>query len=252
MAGLLASPAFAGRASAEAKGTFSDNVIRIGVLNDRSGPYADMSGEGSVVAARMAAEKFGNKVQGMPVEIISADHQNKPDIGLAIARKWYDADGVDVICDICNSAVSLAINELVKSRKKLFLDNSASSALSGSACATRAIQWQYSDYAAAHNVVTKKLIDGGMDTFYVIAVDYALGQSISKVFKAAVQQNGGKIVGEVAHPLNTPDMSSYLLQAKASGAKAVMLANAGSDLGAASAARGTSNSRPECSCLLLP
>jgi branched-chain amino acid transport system substrate-binding protein len=234
LAAMLAAPALLTVARAQTKDSkFSDGVIRIGVLNDRSGLYADMSGEGSVVAARMAAEKFGHKVLGVPVDIVAADHQNKPDIGLGIARKWYDADGVDVIIDICNSAVSLAINELVRDRKKLFLDNSASAALSGKACATRAIQWQYSDYAAASSVVTKDMIDGGTNTFFVIAVDYALGESISNTFKAAVQRAGGKIAGEVRHPLNTPDMSSYLLRAKASGAKAVMLANAGSDLAGA-------------------
>jgi branched-chain amino acid transport system substrate-binding protein len=212
---------------------FTDGVIRIGVLNDRSGIYAEMSGEGSVVAARMAAEKFGNKINGVPIEIVAADHQNKPDIGAAIARKWYDADGVDVIIDITNSAVSLAINDLVRDRKKLFLDNSASDVLSGKACAARAIQWQYSAYSSASHAVTKEMIDDGMNPFFVLAVDYALGQSIANTFKAAVEPLGGKIVGELRHPLNTTDMSSYLLQAQASGAKAVMLANAGSDLATA-------------------
>src|SRR5437870_4660471 len=209
---------------------FSDGVIRIGVLNDRSGPYADLSGEGSAVAARMAAEEVGNKVLGVPVEIVVADHQNKTDIGAGIARKWYDADGVDVIVDIANSAVSLAINGLVKDRKKLVLHNSASADLTGKACTPRSAQWQYSVYAAASNVVPKEMIDGGMNTFFIVAVDYALGESITSVFKAAVQRAGGKIVGEVRHPLNTTDFSSYLLQARASGAKAVMLANAGADL----------------------
>jgi branched-chain amino acid transport system substrate-binding protein len=220
--------------AAQAQDTkFSDGVIRIGVLNDRSGIYAEMSGEGSVIAARMAAEKFGNKIHGVPIEIVAADHQNKPDIGAAIARKWYDADGVDVIIDITNSAVSLAINDLVRDRKKLFLDNSASDVLSGKACSARAIQWQYSAYASASHAVTKEMIDDGMNPFFVVAVDYALGQSIASTFKAAVEPLGGKIAGELRHPLNTTDMSSYLLQAKASGAKAVMLANAGSDLATA-------------------
>jgi branched-chain amino acid transport system substrate-binding protein len=230
--GLGAVLAMGGRVSAAENGAqaFSDGVIRIGVLNDQSGPYADMSGQGSVVAARMAAEKFGNKVRGVPIDIIFADHQNKPDVGLAIARKWYDVDGVDVIIDITNSAVSLGINELVKDRKKLFLDNSASDALSGKACAERAIQWQYSAYAAANGVVTKEMIDDGMNTFFIVAVDYALGVSIATTFKSAVERLGGKILGEVRHPLNTADLSSFLLQAQSSGAKAVMLANAGTDL----------------------
>jgi len=212
---------------------YTDNVIRIGVLNDRSGPYADLSGEGSAVAARMAAEEFGNKVNGIPVEIVTADHRNKPDIGAAIARKWYDADGVDVIVDVANSAVSLAINGLVKDRKKLVLHNSAAADLTGKACTPHAVQWQYSVYAAASNVVNKEMIDSGLNTFFIIAVDYALGESISSIFKAAVTRAGGKVVGEVKHPLNTTDFSSYLLQAQASGAKAVMLANAGADLATA-------------------
>jgi branched-chain amino acid transport system substrate-binding protein len=209
---------------------YSDNVIRIGVMNDRSGPYADLSGEGSAIAARMAAEEFGNNVNGVPVEIVTADHRNKPDIGAAIARKWFDADGVDVIVDIANSAVSLAVSGLVKDRNKLVIHNSAASELTGKACNPHSVQWQYSVYAAASNVVTKQMVDSGMNTFFIIAVDYALGESISKDFKAAVARAGGKVVGEVRHPLNTTDFSSYLLQAQASGAKAVMLADAGSDL----------------------
>jgi branched-chain amino acid transport system substrate-binding protein len=166
----------------------------------------------------------------VPVEIVTADHRNKPDIGAAIARKWFDADGVDVIVDIANSAVSFAINGLVKDRNKLVLHNSASTDLTGKACNAHAVQWQYSVYAAASNVVTKQMVDGGMNTFFIIAVDYALGESISRDFKAAVSRAGGKVVGEVRHPLNTTDFSSYLLQAQASGAKAIMLANAGADL----------------------
>ena len=209
----------------------SDNVVRIGVLNDRSGIYADMAGEGSAVAARMAAEQFGNSVAGAPIEIIVADHQNKVDVGASIARKWYDSDGVDLITDITNSAVSLAINELMKENDKLFLNNSASGALSGKGCAPRAVQWQYSAYSASAHAVTKEMVEGGMDSFYIIAVDYALGKSITETFTNAVEGIGGKVVGVVNHPLNTPDMSSYVLQAQASGAKAILLANAGSDLG---------------------
>lgn len=223
--------ALAASAANAADAKISDNVIRIGVLNDRSGIYADMSGEGSAVAARMAAEEFGNSIDGVPIEIVTADHQNKADIGASIARKWYDADGVDVITDITNSAVSLAINALMKDNDKLFLDNSASGALSGKACAPRAVQWQYSAYSSSAHVVTKQMIDDGMNTFFVIAVDYALGKSITDTFTSAVESMGGKVVGVVKHPLNTADMSSYILQAQASGAKAVLLANAGSDLG---------------------
>lgn len=230
LAGLIGTAAALAHAQAA---KFSDGVIRIGVMNDRSGPYADLSGEGSAVAARMAAEEFGNKVRGIPVEIVTADHRNKSDIGTAIARKWFDNDGVDVIVDVANSAVSLALNPLVKDRNKLILHNSSSGDLTGKHCTARSVQWQYSAWAAAHNVVNKEMVDAGMNTFYVIAVDYAMGDFITGVFKSAVERAGGKIVGQVRHPLNTTDFSSYLLQAQASGAKAVMLANAGSDLATA-------------------
>ncbi|MEZ5649939.1 MAG: ABC transporter substrate-binding protein [Burkholderiaceae bacterium] len=216
---------------AAAAGAISDGVVRIGVLNDRSGIYADMAGEGSAVAARMAAEQFKNKVAGAPIEIIVADHQNKVDVGASIARKWYDSDGVDLITDITNSGVSLAINALMKDNNKLFLNNSASGALSGKGCAPRAVQWQYSAYSASAHAVSKEMIDSGMNTFFVIAVDYALGKSITATFTNAVESMGGKVVGVVNHPLNTGDMSSYVLQAQASGAKGILMANAGSDLG---------------------
>ncbi|MFJ4052941.1 ABC transporter substrate-binding protein [Pseudomonas sp. NPDC089743] len=229
-AGMLALASL--QAQAEAP-RFSDDVIRIGILNDRSGPYADVSGEGSAIAARMAAEEFGNRVLGVPVEIVTADHQNKTDVGAAIARKWLDADGVDMIADIANSAVSLAISGLVQTREKLILHNSASASITGAACTPRTAQWQYNAWAAAHNVVNRQMVEQGMDSFFIIAVDYALGESISSVFEQAVQQAGGKVVGHVRHPLNTTDFSSYLLQARASGAKAIMLANAGVDLATA-------------------
>jgi branched-chain amino acid transport system substrate-binding protein len=227
---LLASALTAAAAGARAQGSnVANNVIRIGVLNDRSGPNSSLSGVGSETAARMACEKFGYKVRGMTVEIVVADHQNKPDIGVAIARKWYDNDGVDVIVDISNSAVSLAVNGLVKERPKLVLHNSAAVDLTGKACASRAVQWQYSSWAASSNCVTKEMIAGGLDSFFILAVDYALGVSIADPFSAAINRMGGKIVGHVKHPLGTSDFSSYLLQAQASGAKAIMLANGGAD-----------------------
>ncbi|AJE49157.1 ABC transporter substrate-binding protein [Celeribacter indicus] len=229
----LAAALFGAAGPATAQDAISDGVVRIGVLNDRSGLYADMAGEGSVEAARMAAEEFGGEVAGVPVEIVFADHQNKPDVGVSIARKWYDADGVDVIMDIGNSAVSLAVNELVKNNNKLVLHTSASAALSGEDCAPRSVQWQYSVFSAADKVVTQQMIDEGLDSFFIIAVDYALGDSIIETFTNSIERMGGEIVGVVRHPLNTPDMSSYLLQAQASGAKGIMLANAGTDLGTA-------------------
>lgn len=224
---LVAFTATGVRAQAE---KFSGGIIRLGILNDRSGPYADVSGVGSEISARMAAEQFGNKLHGVPIEIIAADHQNKPDVGVAIARKWFDVDGVDVIFDITNSAVSLALNGLVAERKKLVIHNSGSSDITGKACTARAIQWQYTAWAAASNVVTKEMVEAGMNTFFILAVDYALGEATARPFREAVKRAGGSVVGEVRHPLNTNDFSSYILQAQASGAKAVMLANAGADL----------------------
>lgn len=227
---LLAGTTLAGLAQAQAP-RISDNVIRIGILNDRSGPYADLSGEGSAIAARIAVEEFGGKVNGVPVEIVTGDHQNKTDVGVGTARKWFDADGVDMIADVSHSAISLALAGLVKERKKLVFHNSGTTELTGKSCTPRSAQWLYNVYATSANVATREDIQGGMDTFFILSVDYALGQNISKVFRAGVAARGGKVVGEVSHPLNTTDFSSYLLQAQASGAKAVLFANGGADLG---------------------
>ena len=210
---------------------FSDGVIRIGVINDRSGIYADMSGEGSAIAARIAAESFGNAINGVPIEIVVADHQNKPDLGASIATKWFDADGVDVVVDVNNSAVSLALNALMPSRKKMVLHNSVTSDISGKDCVPRALQWQQTSYPAANNLVTKEMIDSGLDSFFIIAVDMTMGETAASAFTSAVEKIGGKVVGVARHPLNSADMSSYVLQAQASGAKAIMLGNAGNDLG---------------------
>ncbi|HSW18361.1 MAG TPA: ABC transporter substrate-binding protein [Ramlibacter sp.] len=210
--------------------TASDNVIRIGVLNDRSGPIADVSGEGSALAARMAAEEFGNRIRGVPIEIVVADHQNKTDLGVSIARKWFDADGVDAVVDVAHSAVFLAVAALVKDRKKLLMGSGGSTEITGKQCTARSLQWLYNAHATTANVVTRENIAQGMDSFYIVAVDYALGVSMAKAFKTSVAANGGKIVGEVIHPINTTDFSSYLLQAQSSGAKGVLFANGGADL----------------------
>ena len=211
----------------------SGPTLRIGVINDASGPNSAISGEGSVVGARMAAEEFGNKVLGVPIEILSADHQNKADIGVGIAKKWYDVDGVDAIFDVSNSAVSLAIAALVKDRKKLVFHNSGTTAITGAACTPRSIQWMYNGFATTANLVTKQDIDSGLDTFFIIAVDYALGKAVTSAFKSAIVPKGVKVVGEVRHPLGASDFSSYLLQAQASGAKAILLADGGQDLAGA-------------------
>jgi branched-chain amino acid transport system substrate-binding protein len=212
---------------------FSGPTLRIGVLNDASGPNAALAGPGSVVGARMAIEEFGGKVLGVPIELLSADHQNKADVGGGIARKWYDADNVSAIFDVSNSAVSLAIAALVKDRAKLVFHNSGTTAITGAACTPHSIQWMYNGYATTANLVTKQDIAAGLDSFFIIAVDYALGKAVTNAFKTAIVPKGVKIVGEVRHPLGTSDFSSYLLQAQASGAKAVLFANGGTDLSGA-------------------
>lgn len=225
----LAAFALVSPALAQTKGA-SDNVIRIGVLNDRTGPYSTLSGEGSAVAARMAAEEFGYKVLGVPVEIVVGDHQNKTDLGTSIAKKWLDVDRVDAIFDVAHSAVSLAISAMVKDRRNLVFHNSGAVALTGKACSPRSVQYMYNLSATALNQVTPHDVKNGLDTFFIISVDYAVGQDNARLFRQAVAKAGGKVLGEVRHPVNTADFSSYLLQAQASGAKGIFLANSGSDL----------------------
>lgn len=203
--------------------------VKIGVLNDRSGPYADATGEGSAVAARLAADDFGNKVLDVPIEIIVGDHASKPDIGVSIARKWFDNDNVDVIADIANSGVGLAVVGLAKERNKIVLNNSGSSDFTGKACAPTAVQWNYNTYAAS-NGLSSALRQQGLDTAFIIEVDYAMGHALAADFKRFFEGQGGRIVGEIRHPLNAADFSSYLLQAQASGAKVIVLADSGADL----------------------
>jgi branched-chain amino acid transport system substrate-binding protein len=215
--------------SPAAKAQISDDVVKIGVLNDRSGLYADLSGEGSVVAAQMAVEDFDAAGKGLKVEIISGDHQNKPDIGSSIARQWFDVDKVDVIADVPTSSVALAINEVVREKKKAFLvSGAAASDLTGKACSPNTVHWTYDTWALA-NGTGKAIVKTGGDTWFFITADYAFGQALERDTTAVVQANGGKVLGSVRHPLSTPDFSSFLLQAQSSGAKIIGLANAGGD-----------------------
>jgi len=203
--------------------------IKIGVLNDRSGPYADATGEGSAVAARMAAEEFGNTILGQPVEIVVGDHVGKADMGALVARKWFDTENVDVVVDIANSGVGAAVINLAKERNKLVLNNSASSDFTGKNCAPIAVQWSYNTYANA-NALSAAMKRAGYDTAFVLGVDYAYGRMLGADFKRFTEKVGSKIVGEAWHPLNTMDFSSFLLQAQGSGAKAIALADSGNDL----------------------
>lgn len=221
--------AAAAMASAAPAGAQTSDTIKIGVLNDRSSLYSDLTGQGSVIAAQMAVEDFNAAGKGMKVEIVSADHQNKPDVGSNVARQWLDVENVDVIVDVPNSGVALAVNEIVREKNKVFLNSGAgTSDLTGKACSPNTIHWTYDTWALA-NGTGKAIVKTGGDTWFFIVADYAFGQAIERDTSAVVVANGGKMVGTVRHPLNTPDFSSYLLQAQASGAKIVGLANAGSD-----------------------
>jgi branched-chain amino acid transport system substrate-binding protein len=207
----------------------SDNVIKLGVLNDQSSLYADLAGQGSVVAARMAVEDFGADKKGMKVEIISADHQNKPDVGSSITRQWLDVDKVDAILDVPNSGVALAVNQIVRDKGKAFLVSGAASAdLTGKACSPNTIHWTYDTWALA-NGTGNAIVKTGGDTWFFLTSDYAFGHALERDTEAVVTKAGGKVIGKVRHPLNTQDFSSFLLQAQASKAKIIGLANAGGD-----------------------
>jgi branched-chain amino acid transport system substrate-binding protein len=216
-------------AAVPAGAQISDNVIKIGVLNDQSSLYADLSGQGSVLAARMAVEDHGAEKKGMKVEILSADHQNKADVGSNIARQWLDVDKVDVIVDVPNSAVALAVNQIVKEKGKAFLvSGAASSDLTGKACSPNTIHWTYDTWALA-NGTGSAIVKTGGDSWFFLTADYAFGHALERDTEAVVIKNGGKVLGKVRHPLNTSDFSSFLLQAQSSKAKIIGLANAGGD-----------------------
>ncbi len=216
-------------AAGAAHGQISDNVIKIGVLNDQSSLYADLSGQGSVVAARMAMEDFGAAAKGLKVEIVFADHQNKADVGSNIARQWYDVDKVDVIVDVPNSAVALAVNQITREKGRAFLNSgAASSDLTGKACSPNTVHWTYDTWALA-NGTGKAIVKTGGTTWFFLTADYAFGHALERDTEAVVLANGGKVLGKVRHPLNNADFSSFLLQAQASKAKIIGLANAGGD-----------------------
>jgi branched-chain amino acid transport system substrate-binding protein len=206
-----------------------DAPLRIGVLNDQSGPYADYQGPGSVVAAQLAVDDYGGKVGGRKIEVIAADHQNKVDIGANIARKWFESDGVDMIVDVPNSAVAFAVSDLARDKNKVFLGSGAGSdALTGAKCSPNTIHWTYDTYAYGHGIGKAVVAQGGKKWFFISA-DYAFGKDLEKQTAEAVVANGGTVVGAVRHPIGTADFSSFLLQAQASGADVIAFANAGAD-----------------------
>jgi branched-chain amino acid transport system substrate-binding protein len=212
-----------------AEAQISDNVIKIGVLSDMSSLYADIGGPGSVVAAKMGVEDSGIEKRGYKVEVVSADHLNKPDVGSSIARQWYDTDKVDVIVDVPTSSVALAVNEITKEKRKAFLvSGAASSDLTGKACSPNTVHWTYDTWMLA-NGTGGAIVKTGGDTWFFLTADYAFGLALERDTEAVVLKNGGKVLGKVRHPLNAQDFSSFLLQAQASKAKVIGLANAGGD-----------------------
>jgi len=216
---LMAAPALAQQIS-----------VKAGVLNDRSGIYADLSGEGSVIAARLAVEDFKAAEKGIKVEIVSADHQNKPDVGSTITRQWYDQDGVDLILDVPTSSVALAVSQITKDKNKILINSGAgTSDLTGKACSPNTIHWTYDTYALAQGT-GGAMVKAGGDSWFFLTADYAFGHALERDTSAVVTKAGGKVLGAVRTPFPGTDFSSFLLQAQASKAKVIGLANAGGDL----------------------
>jgi branched-chain amino acid transport system substrate-binding protein len=216
--------------SNSASAQISDEVVKIGVLSDMSSLYSDSTGPGSLIAAQMAAADFNGQVKGKPIEVISADHQNKPDIGSNVARQWYDTGKVDVIVDVPTSSVALAVQQITKDKNRvLLMSGTAASDLTGPACSPNGIHWTYDTYALG-KVAGKAMVARGEDTWFFITVDYVFGHSLERDTASVVKASGGQVLGAVRVPLNTQDFSSFLLQALASKAKVVGLANTGGDM----------------------
>ena len=225
---LIAGLAYAvsgGAASAQ----ISDDVVKIGVLTDMSSLYADATGKGSLAAVQMAVADYGGKVKGKPIEVIAADHQNKPDVGVNIARNWYDNEKVDAIFDLPTSSVALPVSALTREKNKIHMNSGAgSSDITGIACSPNTVHWTYDTYALS-NVAGKAMVKRGEDTWFFVTADYAFGMALERDAANVVKESGGKVLGQVRHPLNSSDFSSFLLQAQASKAKVIGLANAGGD-----------------------
>jgi len=219
--------AFAGGA---AQAEISGGVVKIGVMNDMSGVYADLGGPGSVIAAKMAAEDFTKSAKpNFRIEIVAADHQNKPDVGSTIARKWYDTEGVDAIADVPTSSVALAVSQISRDKNKALLATGPGTAdLTGKSCSPNTVHWLYDTWMLAHST-GKAVVQTGGDTWFFLTADYAFGHALERDTAEVVKANGGKVLGAVRIPLATQDFSSYLLQAQASKAKVIGLANAGGD-----------------------
>lgn len=212
------------------QGKLSDDVVKIGVLTDMSGVYADYGGPGAVAAAKMAVQDFGGKMFGKPIEVVNADHQNKPDIAKNVTQQWFDRDKVDMTVENLNSAVALTVQALGKEKNKITIVNGAATArLTNEDCAPSTGVHYLMDTIALSNVVGKAIVKDGGNSWYFLTADYAFGHSLEKDTSEVVKAAGGKVLGAVRHPLSTGDFSSFLLQAQSSGAKVVGLANAGGD-----------------------
>ncbi|MCZ2412981.1 MAG: ABC transporter substrate-binding protein [Burkholderiales bacterium] len=229
LSSLVAAVALA-LAGGAAQAQISGNVVKIGVMNDMSGVYADIGGPGSVVAAKLAVEDFQKTSKaGLKIEVVSADHQNKPDVGSTVARQWYDTDGVDAIADVPTSSVALAVSQVTRDKGKAFLATGPATAdLTGKACSPNTVHWLYDTWMLA-NGTGSAIVKTGGDTWFFLTADYAFGHALERDTEAVVLKNGGKVLGKVRHPLATQDFSSFLLQAQASKAKVIGLANAGGD-----------------------
>jgi branched-chain amino acid transport system substrate-binding protein len=207
----------------------TQETIRIGILNDQSGAFASFQGMGSVVAAQMAVEDYGGKAAGKTVEVISADHQNKTDTGINIARRWYETENIDAIFDLPNSAIALAVASMTEQKNKVFVGSGAGTALlTGEKCTPNTVHWTYDTYAYGHGIGKAVLAQGGKTWFFITA-DYAFGADLEKQASEAVKAGGGQVLGAVRHPLGNADYASFLLQAQSSGAQIVAFANAGDD-----------------------
>jgi len=228
LAGLMLSLAATGAFAQAKSGKISGGVVKIGVLDDMSGLYSDIGGQGDVTAAQMAVDEFGGKVLGAPIQVVSADHQNKPDVGANKAREWFDGD-VDIIVGTVNSGVALAVSKVANEKHRLFIDSGAGSTrLTNEDCSPYTIHYEYDTYATG-TTTAKPIIAQGGKTWFFLTADYAFGKSLQSDTSKFVEAAGGKVLGSVLHPLNASDFSSFLLQAQSSGAQVIGLANAGGD-----------------------
>ncbi|WP_018263532.1 ABC transporter substrate-binding protein [Methylobacterium sp. WSM2598] len=224
----LAALALAGAARAE-EPVLTDGKVKLAVLTDMSSVYADSTGRGSLIAAEMAVRDFGGTIGGRPIEVVSADHQNKPDVGSNIARQWYDRDGVDVILDVPTSSVALAVQQIAREKGRiLIVSGGGTSDLTGPACSPTGLHWTYDTYALSH-VSGQAAVKRGLDTWAFVTADYAFGHALERDGAAEVKRSGGKVLSTVRAPFATADFSSFLIQAQGSGAKLVAFANAGGD-----------------------